>query len=90
MATNFFELATTLKNLGAKWLSEKKVNFTPWNVFFFLHFTGYDYLVTELHFIQFVITGMITDWIRLHLVLLPLFLEKYFEVLWNKLDTTSV
>ena len=29
MATNFFELATTLKNLGAKWLSEKKVNFTP-------------------------------------------------------------
>ena len=32
MATNFFELATTLKNLGAKWLSEKKVNFTPWNV----------------------------------------------------------
>ena len=30
MATNFFELATTLKNLGAKWLSEKKVNFMPW------------------------------------------------------------
>ena len=29
MATNFFELATTLKNLGAKWLSEKKVNFMP-------------------------------------------------------------
>ena len=29
MATNFFELATTLKNLGAKWLSEKKMNFTP-------------------------------------------------------------
>ena len=25
----FFELATTLKNLEAKWLSEKKVNFTP-------------------------------------------------------------
>ena len=25
----FFELATTLKNLRAKWLSEKKVNFTP-------------------------------------------------------------
>ena len=25
----FFELATTLKNLGAKWLSEKKINFTP-------------------------------------------------------------
>ena len=24
MATNFFELATTLNNLGAKWLSEKK------------------------------------------------------------------
>ena len=24
MATIFFELATTLKNLGAKWLSEKK------------------------------------------------------------------
>ena len=30
MATNFFELATTLKNLGAKWLPEKKINFTPW------------------------------------------------------------
>ena len=31
MATYFFfELATTLKNLGAKWLSEKKINFTPW------------------------------------------------------------
>ena len=29
MVTNFFELATTLKNLGAKWPSEKKVNFTP-------------------------------------------------------------
>ena len=28
MATNFFELATTLKNSGATWLSEKK-NFTP-------------------------------------------------------------
>ena len=27
MATNFFELATTLNNLGAKWLSEKKINF---------------------------------------------------------------
>ena len=23
-------MATTLKNLGAKWLSEKKINFTPW------------------------------------------------------------
>ena len=33
MATNFFfELATTLKNLGAKWLSEKKINFTPCNI----------------------------------------------------------
>ena len=30
MATNFLELATTLKYLGAKWLPEKKVNFTPW------------------------------------------------------------
>ena len=30
MATTFFfELATTLKNLGAKWLSEKKINFMP-------------------------------------------------------------
>ena len=29
MAPTFFEMATTLKNLGAKWLSEKKVNFTP-------------------------------------------------------------
>ena len=30
MATNFLELATTLKYLGAKRLPEKKVNFTPW------------------------------------------------------------
>ena len=29
MATNFFKLATTLKNSGATWLSEKKKNFTP-------------------------------------------------------------
>ena len=29
MATNFVELATTLKYLGAKWLPGKKVNFTP-------------------------------------------------------------
>ena len=29
MATNYLELATTLKYLGAKWLPEKKVNFTP-------------------------------------------------------------
>ena len=29
MATNFLELATTLKCLGAKWLPGKKVNFTP-------------------------------------------------------------
>ena len=26
----FFELATTSKNLGAKWLSEKKINFMLW------------------------------------------------------------
>ena len=32
MATNFFELATTLKYLGAKWLPGKKVNFTPCSV----------------------------------------------------------
>ena len=31
MATNFLELATTLKYLGAKWLPGKKVNFTPWS-----------------------------------------------------------
>ena len=29
MATNFLELATILKYLGAKWLWGKKVNFTP-------------------------------------------------------------
>ena len=29
MATNFLELATTLKYLGTKWLPGKKVNFTP-------------------------------------------------------------
>ena len=33
MATNFFELATTLNNLGAKWLSEKKINFMPCTAF---------------------------------------------------------
>ena len=32
MATNFLELATTLKYLGAKWLPGKKVNFTPCNI----------------------------------------------------------
>ena len=30
MATNFLELAITLKDLGAKWLLGKKVNFRPW------------------------------------------------------------
>jgi len=30
MATNFLDLATTLKYLGAKWLPGKKVNFTHW------------------------------------------------------------
>ena len=29
MATNFLELAITLKYLGAKWLPGKKGNFTP-------------------------------------------------------------
>ena len=29
MATNFLDLATTLENLGARWLLEKKVNFVP-------------------------------------------------------------
>ena len=33
MATNFLELATSSKYLGAKWLLEKKVNFTPCNLF---------------------------------------------------------
>ena len=32
MATNFLDLATTLENLGARWLLEKKVNFVPWKV----------------------------------------------------------
>ena len=32
MATNFLELATTLEYLGAKWLQERKVNFTPCNI----------------------------------------------------------
>ena len=30
MAPNFLDLATTLENLGARWLLEKKVNFVPW------------------------------------------------------------
>ena len=34
MATNFFELATTLNNLEAKWLSEKKINFARCNSYF--------------------------------------------------------
>ena len=29
MATNFLELATTLTNLGAKWLPEKKLILRP-------------------------------------------------------------
>ena len=36
MATDFLDLATTLENLGARWLLEKKVNFVPWNGFKFL------------------------------------------------------
>ena len=30
MAPNFLALATTLENLGARWLLAKKVNFVPW------------------------------------------------------------
>ena len=30
MAPNFLALATTLENLGARWLLAKKVNFMPW------------------------------------------------------------
>ena len=30
LATNFLDLATTFKNLGARCLLEKKVNFVPW------------------------------------------------------------
>ena len=30
MAPNFLDLATTLENLGARWLLGKKVNFVPW------------------------------------------------------------
>ena len=37
MATHFLELATTLTYLGAKWLPQKKVNFTPRN-FSLTHF----------------------------------------------------
>ena len=40
MATNFLELATTLKYLGAKWLPEKRVNFTPCYLTVALHFSG--------------------------------------------------
>ena len=29
MAPNFLDLATTLENLGARWLLVKKVNFVP-------------------------------------------------------------
>ena len=35
MATNYLELATTLKNIGAKWLQEKELishpEFVGWN-----------------------------------------------------------
>ena len=31
MAPNFLALATTLENLGARWLLAKKVNFVPCN-----------------------------------------------------------
>ena len=33
MAPNFLALATTLENLGARWLLAKKVNFVPCKVF---------------------------------------------------------
>ena len=32
MAPNFWALATTLGNLGARWLLAKKVNFVPWSM----------------------------------------------------------
>ena len=35
MAPNFLALATTLENLGARWLLAKKVNFVPCNRLFF-------------------------------------------------------
>ena len=37
MAPNFLALATTLENLGARWLLAKKVNFVPCTVFLELH-----------------------------------------------------
>ena len=33
MAPNVLDLATTLENLGARWLLEKKVNFVPCRIF---------------------------------------------------------
>ena len=36
----FFELATTLKNLEAKWLSEKKITFTPCLRGYFFNFAS--------------------------------------------------
>jgi len=32
MAPNFLALATTLENVGARWLLAKKVNFVPWTI----------------------------------------------------------
>ena len=30
MATSFYEMVTTLKYLGDKWLTEIRLNFVPW------------------------------------------------------------
>ena len=47
MATNFLELATTLENVGARWLLEKKVNFVPckWFLCFYFWAVIWSYIV---------------------------------------------
>ncbi|XP_067049038.1 uncharacterized protein [Acropora muricata] len=40
MAPNFLALATTLENLGARWLLAKKVNCVPWSIMFLTGVAG--------------------------------------------------
>ena len=53
MATNLLELATTLKYLVAKWLLEKKVNFTP--CVEFLDFVSHCKIAIVVNYFYFIL-----------------------------------
>ena len=69
MATNFFELATTLNNLGAKWLSEKKINFTPYPYILNRNETTYNFN----YFLRWHLNQIITMHKEMHSLHIDLF-----------------